>query len=260
MEYQNLLFEVQDGIATVTINRPKVLNALNADVLTELADAFDRICNDPDIRVAILTGAGDKAFVAGADISQMVDFNPLLGEKFAALGQNSLAMIERCPKPVIAAVNGFALGGGTEIAMACDFIYASEKAKFGQPEINLGILPGFGGTQRLPRLVNKNLAMELVLTGDMIDAQQALRIGLVNKIVPPEELMDAVKKTAGKIASKGQIAVRLVKECIQNGMDIDLDNALRLEKQAFAILCASEDQKEGMKAFMEKRKPEFNDR
>lgn len=259
MDYKTLLFEVSDGIATVTINRPDKLNALNSEVLVDLANAFTSINSDPEIRVAILTGSGDKAFVAGADISQMSEFNALMGEQFAAMGQGVLNLIENCPKPVIAAVNGFALGGGTEIAMACDFIYASENAKFGQPEISLGIIPGFGGTQRLPRLVNKAMAKELVLTGDMIDAKEAFRIGLVNKLVAPDALMDAAKKTAAKIASKGLIAIRLAKESINNGMNVDLDNGLLIERQAFSLLCSTEDQKEGTKAFLEKRKPEFKD-
>lgn len=260
MEYKNLLFKVEDQIALVTINRPEALNALNAKTIEELTDAFVRVQADPEIAVAILTGGGDKAFVAGADIKEMLDFNPLMAEQFAANGQAALNVIENCAKPVIAAVNGFALGGGTELAMACDFIYAADTAKFGQPEINLGIIPGFGGTQRLPRLVGKAMAKELVLTGNMIDAEEALRIGLVNKVVPLIKLMTEVKKTAAKIASKGRVAIRMTKDCINNGMNVDLDNALRLERQAFAILCASEDQKEGMTAFTEKRKPVFKNR
>ena len=255
MEFKTVLFEVAGGVATVTINRPDKLNALNSEVLVDLANAFTSINADPEIRAAILTGSGDKAFVAGADISQMSEFNALMGEQFASMGQGVLNLIENCPKPVIAAVNGFALGGGTEIAMACDFIYASENAKFGQPEINLGIIPGFGGTQRLPRLVNKSMAMELVLTGDMIDAKEAYRIGLVNKLVAPEELMTQVNKTAAKIASKGLIALRLAKESINNGMNVDLDNALLIERQAFSLLCSTEDQKEGMKAFSASSRP-----
>jgi len=258
--YENLLFELKENIGILTINRPKVLNALNLDVLKELMNFFTKVIDDPSVRVVILTGAGDKSFVAGADISNMQNFNPVQAKQFAAFGQSVLNLIEICPKPVIAAVNGFALGGGTEISMACDFIYASAKAKFGQPEINLGILPGFGGTQRLPRLVGKAMAKELVLTGDIIDAVEALRIGLVNKVVEPEKLMDEAMATAGKIASKGAQAIKACKECINQGMDIDLHNALILEHQAFAILCATEDQKEGMKAFLEKRKPEFKDK
>ena len=259
MDYENLLFEVSDNVAIVSINRPKVLNALNAGVLSDLTDAFLRIGTDPEIRVVILTGAGEKSFVAGADISQMPSFDPVKGELFAAMGQEVFNAIQNCPKPVIAAVNGYALGGGTEIAMACDFIYASEKAKFGQPEINLGIIPGFGGTQRLPRLTNMAMAMELILTGDLIDAAEAHRIGLVNKVFAADALMDEAKKTAAKIASKGQVAVRLSKECINNGMNVDLENGLLIERQAFAILCSTQDKNEGTTAFLEKRKPAFKD-
>ncbi len=260
MEFQTLLFEVTDNIAIVTINRPDKLNALNADVVRDLGQAYGHIMTEPDIRGVILTGAGGKAFVAGADISQMPEFNALMGENFAAQGQAVFNTIENCPKPTIAAVNGFALGGGTELSMACDFVYASDRAKFGQPEINLGIIPGFGGTQRLPRLVGNAMAMELVLTGDMIDAEEARRIGLVNKIFPADQLLDEAKKTAAKIASKGQVAVRLAKDCINNGADVDLSRALLIERQAFSMLCSTEDKNEGTTAFLEKRKPAFNDR
>ena len=259
-DYENIRYEVEDGIAIVTIDRPKVLNALNLDTLEELMEAFTVINGDPAIRCAILTGGGEKAFVAGADISQMVGFNSLQGENFAALGQSVLNLIESNAKPVIGAVNGFALGGGTEIAMACDFVYASNKAKFGQPEINLGIIPGFGGTQRLTRLVGKSMAKELVLTGEIISADEALRIGIVNRLCEPDKLMEEAKKTARKISSKGLVALRLAKECIDKGLELDLDKALYLEKQAFAILCSTEDKVEGMKAFLDKRKAEFKDR
>jgi enoyl-CoA hydratase len=260
MDYKNITYQVEDGVAIVTIDRPKVLNALNPETLAEIGDAFTKIGNDDTVRVAILTGGGDKAFVAGADISAMVEYGPQDADKFAAAGQAVLNTIENCPKVVIAAVNGFALGGGTEIAMACDFIYASEKAKFGQPEISLGIIPGFGGTQRLPRIVGKPMAMELVVTGDIINATEALRIGLVNKLFPPDELMDQAMATAKKIASKGLVALRIAKECVNKGPDVDLPNALLLERQGFALLCSTEDQKEGMGAFLAKRKPEFKDR
>jgi len=261
MNYQNITYELKDGgIAVVTINRPKVLNALNGPTLQELGQVFCDIASDPEARVVILTGAGEKAFVAGADISQMVEFNSLAGDTFANMGQEVLNSIENCPKVVIAAVNGYALGGGTEISMACDFIIASDKASFGQPEINLGIIPGFGGTQRLPRLVGKGMAKQLVCTGDIIKADEALRIGLVNKVVPSDELMDEVMGVAKKIASKGQVAVRVAKECVNRGVNMDLRHALAFERESFAILCSTEDQKEGMKAFLEKRKPEFKDR
>ncbi|MDP8255972.1 MAG: enoyl-CoA hydratase-related protein [Candidatus Alcyoniella australis] len=261
MDYENIKYEVREGgVAVVTIDRPKVLNALNGPTLSELGDAFTRVAQDPEVRVAILTGGGEKAFVAGADISQMVDLSPIEANEFAGMGQRVLSSIENCPKVVIAAVNGFALGGGTEIAMACDFIYASDKAMFGQPEIKLGIIPGFGGTQRLPRLVGKAMAKELVLVGENINAEEALRIGLVNQVVPADELMQRVLKLAGKIAAKGQVAVRLGKECINRGVNIDLSHALAFEREAFAVLCSTDDQVEGMQAFLNKRKPEFKDR
>ncbi|HPQ69899.1 MAG TPA: enoyl-CoA hydratase-related protein [bacterium] len=260
MAYKNIRFEVEDGVAVIFIDRPKALNALNSETLKELTGAIEKVGKDKKIRVAILTGGGEKAFVAGADISEMMRFVPVKAEAFAKLGQELLLAIEQCPKPVIAAVNGFALGGGTEIAMACDFIYASEKAKFGQPEITLGIIPGFGGTQRLPRLVGKAMAKELVLTGAMIDAQEALRIGLINKVFAPEELLPAAKKTAKKIAGFGQLAVKASIDTINKGMDVDLADALFIERQAFAILCSTKDQKEGMKAFIEKRPAQFKDR
>ncbi|MHA1567880.1 MAG: enoyl-CoA hydratase-related protein [Alphaproteobacteria bacterium] len=260
MAYQNIRLEVEDGIAVVFIDRPKALNALNSATLKELGNAFDKVTKDKKIRAAILTGGGEKAFVAGADISEMVNFNPVKAQTFAKLGQELLLAIENCPKPVIAAVNGFALGGGTEISMACDFIYASTKAKFGQPEIKLGIIPGFGGTQRLPRLVGRAMAKELVITGDMIDAQEALRIGLVNKVVEPEQLLETAKATAKKIAGYGQVAVKAALDCINKGLDVDLADALFIERQAFAILCSTKDQREGMKAFLEKRPAEFKDR
>lgn len=259
MSFETLLYEVEGAVATVTINRPDKLNALNSKVLTELTDVFTAIAGDETVKAVVLTGAGEKAFVAGADISEMVGFDTLRGLTFVARGQAAFDLIEGCPKPVIAAVNGFALGGGTELAMACDFIYASEKAKFGQPEINLGIVPGFGGTQRMGRILGKSMAKELVLTGDMIDATEALRIGLVNRVCPPEELLAAAKKTAAKIASKGAVAIRLAKECVDMGLNVDLATGQLLERQAFGVLCSTHDKKEGMSAFLEKRKPEFKD-
>ncbi len=258
--YETIKFEKADGVATLTIDRPKVLNALNSDVVRELTDAFIKISIDEDVKAVVLTGGGQKAFVAGADISEMADYNATQGVRFASNGQGLFNIIEGCAKPVVAAVNGFALGGGTEIAMACDFIYASEKAKFGQPEINLGINPGFGGTQRLPRLVGKSMAKELILTGDIIDAAEALRIGLVNKVFAPEALMEEAMKTAKKMASKGAIALKLCKECVDQGLNVDLQSGLVMERNAFGVLCATEDKKEGMTAFLEKRPPKFSGR
>ncbi len=257
MAYENIIYEVEEAVATVTINRPKVLNALNPAVVEELALAFTEIARDPEVKVAVLTGAGDKAFVAGADIAAMAQMTALEGRRFARRGQEVLFMIEKLDKPVIAAVGGFALGGGTELAMACDFIYASTKAKFGQPEINLGIIPGFGGTQRLPRLVGRAWAKELCLTGEIIGAELAKEIGLVNRLFEPQELMPAVMKTARAIADKGRVAMRAIKTLINDGYDLPLERAIPMEAECFATCFASPDQKEGMTAFLEKRKPQF---
>lgn len=257
MAYENIIYQVEEGIATITFNRPKALNALNAALLGELSDALDKIAADEDIRVLILTGSGDKAFVAGADITELATFSSLSAKNFATFGQDVIDKLQKLPIIVIAAVNGFALGGGTEIAVACDFIYASENAKFGQPEINLGLIPGFGGTQRLPRLIGTNMAKELIFTGKMISADEALHIGLVNKVVPPDLLMEAVMKTAGEIATKGKVSLREAKQAVNKGMDVDLATGCNIEIDAFAISFASPDAKEGTTAFVEKRKAEF---
>lgn len=260
MEYKNIIYEKIGKIAIIKINRPKALNALNTETLTELIDVFTKIEDDEEIGCVILTGEGDKAFVAGADISEMMSFNSLDGKKFSEIGQNLLFKIENSKKVVIAGVNGYALGGGCELAMACDIRIASEKAKFGQPEVNLGVIPGFGGTQRLPRIVGIGRAKELIFTGDMIDAQEAYRIGLVNKIVSADNLMEEAKKIADKINSKGPIAIKLAKESINQGMQTDIVTGCMVERENFSITCSTEDQKEGMKAFLEKRKPEFKGR
>jgi enoyl-CoA hydratase len=260
MAYENIIFEKDGGIAAIKFNRPKALNAINPAVLVEVDDALDRIEKDPDLRVLILTGEGDKAFVAGADIAHMVKLDPLEGRKFSREGQDLLLRIEALPIPVIACVNGFALGGGTEIAMACDFIYASENAKFGQPEINLGIIPGFGGTQRLARLVGKGMAKELCMTGAIISAQEAKAIGLVNKVFPPDKLWEETLKTAKVISSKGKVSLKVVKHCINRGFDLDLRSGLFLEADGFAMCKVSPDAAEGMTAFLEKRKPQFKGR
>lgn len=259
MAFETILYEVDGAVGIVTINRPDKLNALNTHVLNELGEVFSIIAGDAAVKAVVITGAGEKAFVAGADISEMVDYGPAQAAAFAAKGQAVFSSIETSNKPVVAAVNGFALGGGTELALACDFIYASEKAKFGLPEINLGILPAFGGTQRLSRLCGKAMGKELVLTGDMIDAAEALRIGLANKVFAPDQLLAEAKKTAAKIAGKGAVAVRLAKECIEVGLGVDLATGCVLERQAFAVLAATHDKKEGMSAFLEKRKPVFQD-
>lgn len=258
MGFENLLFEKDGNIATVTINRPKALNALNADTLKELDQVFTELAGDDDVSAVILTGAGEKAFVAGADISFMKDLTAVEARAFAQLGQAAFNKIENLPQPVIAVINGFALGGGCELASACDIRIASESAKFGQPEVSLGVPPGFAGTQRLPRLVGKGRAKELLYTGDMIDAAEAYRIGLVNKVYPTaEELMAAALKMAKKIASKGQIAVRVTKSAVNQGMEMDSARGMAYEAEVFGLVFSTEDQKEGMAAFLEKRKADF---
>ncbi|MBC7075550.1 MAG: short-chain-enoyl-CoA hydratase [Syntrophomonadaceae bacterium] len=258
MEFANILLEKKDRIAVLTINRPKALNALNKDTLLDIKAAIEDVEGDSEVDVVIITGAGDRSFVAGADITYMQDMNALEGREFGQLGSSVFRMIETMDKPVIAAVNGFCLGGGCELAMSCDFRISSDKAKFGQPEVGLGVTPGFGGTQRLPRLVGIGMANELLYTGDTIDANEALRIGLVNHVVPAEELMDYVMKIAKKIASKGQLAVRFCKAAVYEGMQTDIDRGLTVEADVFGLCFATEDQKEGMRAFVEKRKANFS--
>ena len=255
-EFKNLLFENQDGLGILTMNRPAALNALNKETMDELCELLTAIKNDPSIKVVILTGA-EKSFVAGADIKEMLPMTAAEGQAWGRLGQTVFNMIENLPQPVIAAINGFALGGGCELAMSCDIRIASEKAKFGQPEVTLGIIPGFCGTQRLPRLVGKGVAKELTYTGDMIDAQEALRIGLVNKVTTPEELLPTAKAMAGRIMQRGQFAVQMAKVSINTGMNTDMETGSVLEASLFGVTCATEDKKEGMTAFVEKRKPAF---
>jgi enoyl-CoA hydratase len=257
MAYENLLLEKEDRLAVLYINRPKALNALNKDTLLEIKSAVTEVSGDPGLDVLIISGAGDKSFVAGADIAYMQNLSAIEGRAFGALGQDVFRLIEAMEKPVIAAVNGFALGGGCELAMCCDFRIASQKAKFGQPEVGLGITPGFGGTQRLPRLVGTGMAKQMLYTADVIDANEALRIGLVNSVVAVEELMDSAKSIARRIISKGQIAVRLSKAAANEGMQTDIDRAMTIEADAFGLCFATEDQKEGMGAFVEKRKAKF---
>ncbi len=257
MDYNNIMFSKEGGIAIIKFNRPKALNAVNPDVFLEMSDALDKIISDRTVKVLILTGEGEKAFVAGADIAHMVNLSPLQLKDFSRNGQEILFRLEKLPIPVIACVNGFALGGGCEIAMACDFIYASETAKFGQPEITLGVIPGFGGTQRLSRLVGKAMAKELCMTGAMINAQEAKDMGLVNRIFPKDKLWEETMKTAGLIAGKGKVALRAIKECIGRGLDVDLQDGCYMESEAFGLIAASPDQKEGMTAFLEKRAPQF---
>jgi enoyl-CoA hydratase len=257
MAYENIIYQTDDNIATITFNRPKALNALNAALIEEFSQALDEISADENIGVLVLTGAGDKSFVAGADINELATFTPLTAKNFARHGHNVIAKLQELPIVVIAAVNGFALGGGTEIAIASDFIYASENAKFGQPEINLGVIPGFGGTQRLPRLIGMNMAKEIVFTGKMISALEAEKIGLVNKVIPHDQLMEEVITTAKEIASKGKTSLRAAKQAINHGMNTDLATGIHIEIDGFSMCYGSSDAKEGTSAFLEKRKAKF---
>ena len=257
MEFKNLLIEIVDGIATLTVNRPQALNALNSEVLTELGCAFYELEYDPAVKVVIVTGAGEKAFVAGADIKEMAAMSSYEGHRFAVKGQHVMMAMEKMKTPVIAAVNGFALGGGLELALGCDFIYASEKAKLGFPEVTLGIMPGFGGTQNLSRLIGPNRANELVFTGRMITAEKALVWGVVNEVFAPEELLAKAKETAAVIAGVGPLGVAYAKDAIANGLNMTKEDGFRYEASLFGVLFATADQKEGMGAFVEKRKTAF---
>jgi len=257
MAFENIIFQVDAGIATITFNRPKALNALNQALLTEFSKALDEVGADESIRVLILTGAGEKAFVAGADISELATFSSLQAKHFSKAGHAIIAKLQELPIAVIAAVNGFALGGGSEIALGCDFIYAADTARFGLPEIGLGLIPGFGGTQRLPRLVGANVAKELTFTGRMMSAAEAVQVGLVNKMVPAAALMEEVLKTAKDIAAKGRVSLRAAKQAINRGSSVDLATGCHIEIDAFALCFTSPDAREGTAAFLEKRKPQF---
>ena len=257
MEYKNIIFQIEEQIATITFNRPEVLNALNEASLKEFSHAIDKVAGDESIRVLILTGAGDKSFVAGADITEFLKFNALKAKIFSEMGHGIVNKLQELPIPVIGAVNGFALGGGCEVVIACDFIYASENAMFGLPEINLGIIPGFGGTQRLPRLIGKNRAKEMIFTGKMIPAAEAQAMGLVNKVCAQNQLMDEVLIVAKVIVLIGNVSLRAAKQAINTGMDVDLKTGCRIETDAFAICLASSDAKEGTQAFLEKRAADF---
>jgi len=257
VKYKSLLYSKEEGIGTVTINRPESLNALNGEVYTELYKLFQEIEDDQDVRAVILTGSGEKAFIAGADIAEMQPQSSVEIRSFIDKGRRASDRIYTLSKPVIAAINGFALGGGCELAMCCDLRVASENAKFGQPEINLGAIPGAGGTQRLSRLIRMTKAKELIYTGNAIDANTAFTMGLVNKVVPPESLMAEAKELARKLLSKSSIALALAKKAITSGANMNLPSGLDLEAECFALIFATEDQKEGMSAFLQKRKPEF---
>ena len=259
--YDDILVEIEAPIAVVTLNRPKVLNALRTALLTELSAALDRLQADPQVRAIVVTGAGEKAFAAGADIAELNALGSAgKGADQARMGQALTRKIERCSKPVIMAINGYALGGGCEIAMAGDIRIASETAKFGQPEVNLGLIPGYGGSQRTTRLVGKGMAMLLCLSGETIDAREALRIGLVERVVPPERLMEEAKAVASTIASKAPLAIAACKRAIHNGAHLSIDDALELEALEFGTLVDTEDIKEGTGAFLEKRKPVWRGR
>ena len=257
MTFENILLEKKNSIAYVTVNRPKVLNALNMATMEELRTAFTDIKNDVAIRVAILTGSGEKAFIAGADISELAKHDAVSGKEYTHRGQSVLDLIENLGKPVIACINGFALGGGCEIAMACTMRLASSNARLGQPEVKLGIIPGYGGTQRLPRLVGKGIAMQLVLTGEMISADDAYRIGLVNEVTAPGDLIPRAEALAQKIIANAPLAIQYAMEAVNHGLDLTLVEGLYLEATLFGVCCATEDKTEGTTAFLEKRAAAF---
>ncbi len=257
MKWENVTMEEKDTVATITINRPKAMNALNIDVLKDLWEAVKEIEKQEHINGVIITGAGDKAFVAGADVAQMKDMGVMEAREFSTIGQGVFMLVENLPRPVIAAVNGYALGGGLELAMSADIILATDKAQFGQPEVKLGVLPGFGGTQRLTRRVGINIAKEMIFTGKYISAQEALEIGLVNAVHSKDKLMDEANKLMNTILSNGPVAVELAKSAINDGADQDLRVGMTIERDAFSQCFATDDQKEGMSAFIDKRDPEF---
>jgi enoyl-CoA hydratase len=260
LTFENLLYEKKNGIAYVTLNRPKVLNALSHKTWENLQAAFEDARDDDAVRGVILTGAGDKAFIAGADISELAHVSAVEAEQSSAFGQKVLNLIENLCKPVIAAINGFALGGGCETAMACTIRIASENAKFGQPEVNLGLIPGGGGTQRLPRLIGKGRALQLILSGDMISAQEAYRIGLANEIVPAAELIPRAEAILKRIFSNAPLAVKFSLEAVNNGLETTMAEGLSLEASLFGLCAGTDDKKEGTSAFLEKRKPQFQGR
>ena len=256
MSWKNITFNQKEAIAIVTLNRPKVLNALNTETLNELHEIFTQLDSDTGVRVIIITGSG-KAFIAGADISEMNTYSPEEARAFSQLGHKTMDAIQNSGKPVIAAINGFTLGGGLELALSCDILIASEKAVLGLPEVNLGLIQGFGGTQRLPRLIGKARAKELIFTGEALKAQKACEIGLVNRVVPQEELLPEAEKMAQLISAKGPVALTLAKRAIESGYDVPLSEGCKKEIDAFVESFSSQDRDEGIKAFLEKRKPVF---
>src|SRR5450756_1426952 len=257
MSFDNLLLERDGAVAIITVNRPKVLNALNTQTLDELRRAILELQRDDAVRAVVLTGSGEKAFIAGADINELATQTPTSGRDHARTGQHVLDFIEHMGKPVVAAINGFALGGGCELAMACTIRLAADTARLGQPEINLGIIPGYAGTQRLARLVGRGRALEILLTGDMVPAQEAYRLGLVNRVVPAAELMAEAKKLAATLASKAPVAVRYILEAVHRGLDMPFAEAQTFEATLFGLVVSTDDMREGTKAFLEKRKAEF---
>jgi len=257
MSYENLIIETKDGVAVVTVNRPDRLNALNGRTVDELESSFAALGSDPGVRGVILTGAGEKAFVAGADIAELSAQGPTEARQMARKGQAVLARIERLGKPVVAAINGFALGGGCELALACHVRIAAEGARLGTPEVKLGLMCGYGGTQRLPRLVGRGRALEMLLTGEMLDAQEAFRIGLVNRVVPKDKLLVEAQALLGKMLANGPLSLRYTLEAVAAGLEMPLEEAQNLEATLFGVLSSTEDMKEGTKAFLEKRPPQF---
>ena len=260
VDQDHILYSVADGIATITVNRAPMLNALSAQTVRELDRVLAAAEADEQVRVLIVTGAGEKAFVSGADISELANLDPASGARTAELGQRVFRRLETMGKPSIAAINGFALGGGCELAMACTIRIASENAKIGLPEVTLGVIPGYGGTQRLPRIVGRGTAMDLILTGRAVDANEALRLGLVSQVVPLADLADAARKIALRILRNGPLAVRAAMRSVDHGLDVGLDQGCRMEASLFGLLCATDDMREGLKAFLEKRKAEFKGR
>jgi enoyl-CoA hydratase len=260
MEFKYIVHEKSEGIATITLNRPEALNAFSKDVVEEVLLALEDVSNDETVRVVVLTGAGEKAFSAGADIKSMVGMTALKARELSLMGEKLCFALENLEKPVIAALNGYALGGGLEVAMSCDLRVASETARMGQTEVNIGLIPGWGGTQRLTRLIGKTKAKELVFTGRMIDAKTAEQLGIVNMVVPADKFKDAVRQFALELASKAPVAIKVAKALINKGADIGLDSALALEREGFGVVASSEDLKEGVSAFTEKRKPTFKGR
>ena len=257
MELKHILYQVADGIATVTVNRADVLNALSAQTIRELDHVLATAAADDAVRVLILTGAGEKSFVSGADIAELASVDPTAGTRTAEFGQSAFRRLETMGKPSIAAINGYALGGGCELAMACTIRIASDNAKIGLPEVTLGVIPGYAGTQRLPRIVGRGMAMDLILTGRAIDAAEAQRIGLVSQVVPPADLMETARKTALRIIRNGPLAVRAAMQAVDHGLDVGFEHGARMEAKLFGLLCATSDMREGLSAFLEKRKADF---